>query len=119
MHAAQALFFLNAAIWVAFGFASISRILSRSLDQALTAWVIAIFMFGNAAAILLSGIVITRHGRLGYSFALAVLAVNILLTFTDQVGALDLVTVCIDLVLVALLIVGRKGIRQSRKIATP
>jgi hypothetical protein len=99
MHAAQALFFLNAAIWVAFGISSIERILSRNPDQALTAWIIAILMFGNTAAMLLSGVVVTRPGRLGYSFALAVLGVNILLTFTDQVGALDLITVCIDMVI--------------------
>lgn len=105
LRAAQVLFTLNAAIWLVFGLVSIYRIVSRSQDRTLTPWIIAIFMFGNAAAMLLSGVLIARLTRLGYYFALAVLAVNILLTFTDEFGTLDLITLLIDLILLALLLV--------------
>jgi lysylphosphatidylglycerol synthetase-like protein (DUF2156 family) len=65
-------------------------------------------MFGNAGAMALSGMLLARRKLLFYLLALAVLAVNIVLTFTDQVGLLDWITFAIDLVLVAILIVGRK-----------
>jgi hypothetical protein len=113
MHSAQALFFLNAAIWMVLGIVSIYRIPSRSPEQVSIAWVVAMLMFGNAAAMLLSGVVIARPGRFGYAFALAVLGINILLTFTDQVGALDLFTLLIDMLLLVLLIIARKGIKQT------
>lgn len=105
LRAAQVLFLLNTAIWLVLGLASIYRIVSRNPDQTRTAWIIAIFMFGNAAAMLLSGVLIARSARPGYYFALAVLTVNILLTFTDEFGTLDLITLLIDLILVALLVV--------------
>lgn len=110
---AQALFFLNTAIWLVFGLVSIYRVLSRVGEQTLTAWVIAIFMFGNAVAMFFSGFLVARRNRYGYYFALAVLIVNILLTFTDEFGIFDLVTLLIDLVLLVLLVAGRRVMRQS------
>ena len=104
---AQGLFFLNAAIWLGFGIASVVR-LAGGAGQGVTALVVAILMFGNAGAMALSGALLGKRWALFYLFALAVLAVNVLLTFTDQVGALDWITFAIDLVLVGILIVARK-----------
>jgi uncharacterized membrane protein YhaH (DUF805 family) len=42
-----------------------------------------------------------------YYLALAVMAINIILTFTDQFGLLDFLTLVIDLAIVAILIAGR------------
>jgi hypothetical protein len=47
---AQALFFLNAAIWLSFGVLSLVRMAGRNPDQAITGWIVAIFMFGNVGA---------------------------------------------------------------------
>ena len=115
MRWAQGLFFLNAAIWLVFGivtlipFADAMRI-GGDEELALTAMMIAIaiLMFGNAGAMALSGALLGKRRLLFYLFALAVLAVNIVLTFTDQVGALDWITFGIDLVLLGILIVARK-----------
>lgn len=104
------LFFLNSAIWVVLGFFSIYSVVSRTPEQVIAAWIIAVLMFGNAGAMLLSGILVGRRSRNGYYFALAVLAVNILLTFTDEFGALDLVTLLVDLVLLALLLLRGKDL---------
>jgi hypothetical protein len=98
---------LNTFIWVAFGIIYLFRDFSRIPDEVISTWVVALLMFGNAAAMLLSGILIARPARWGYYFALAVLLVNILLTFTDQVGALDWITFFIDLLLLVLLIAAR------------
>jgi len=107
MRWAQGLFFLNSVIWLVLGIASLVR-LGGSEGGVVTALVVAVLMFGNAGAMALSGALLPRRRLLFYLFALAVLAVNIVLTFTDQVGALDWITFAIDLVLLGILIVARR-----------
>jgi len=65
-------------------------------------------MFGNASAMCLAGWGLERRNRWFYAFALVVLGINIILTFTDQVGIYDWITLAIDLILLALLILVRK-----------
>jgi MFS family permease len=112
MHFAQALFYMNAVIWLVFAIASIAGILIHNPEQALMSWLIAILMLGNAAALLLSGVLMPRSGRPGFLFALAVVLANIMLTFTDQFGTLDLITLLMDLLLLVLLLLGRKSLSQ-------
>ena len=111
---AQALFFLNAAIWLVFGIVSVVR-LAGNEGQGVTALVVAILMFGNAGAMALSGALLGKRRLLFYLFALAVLAVNVVLTFTDQVGALDWITFAIDLVLLGILLLARKQFLRANK----
>lgn len=108
MHLTQVLFFLNTAIWLVLGIVSLERFFNQSTSGILTTWIVALLMFGNAAAMLISGVVVARGGKWSYFFVLAVLLVNILLTFTDQVGILDLLTLLIDLVLLILVIITYK-----------
>jgi len=103
LRAAQALFFLNAAIWLVFGFVTVGRMAGRDPAQAMTTWVVAILMVGNAGAMLISGWGLGRHRKWFYYLAIAVLVVNIILTLTDQFGPLDLATLIIDLVAFGLL----------------
>jgi hypothetical protein len=107
VRAAQILFYANAAIWLALGITTLARLASGATDTSITMWVVGVLVFGNAGAMLLAGIGIGWPRRLFYLFALAVLAVNIILTFTDQVGILDVLTLLVDLALVGLLIVSR------------
>jgi hypothetical protein len=104
---AQAGFFLNAAIWLALGLWSLPRLASKA-NQAITMLVIAIMMFGNVVAFLFCGLTIGRKSKWFALIAYFVLGVNILLTFTDQVGILDWITLIIDLAVLGLLIAGRK-----------
>lgn len=69
---------------------------------------IALLMLGNAGAFLLAGLALNRPGRLTWLFTLGILAVNIILTFTDEVGALDLITAALDTMIVGLLIATSK-----------
>lgn len=94
---------MNAAIWLVFGIISLVRITNGSPSQTITALVVGILMFGNAVAMLLSGILIGKGKRRYYFLAAAVLVVNIFLTFTDQVGLLDWITLAIDLLLAGFL----------------
>jgi hypothetical protein len=114
MRWAQGLFFLNAAIWLVFGIVSVVR-LAGNAGQEVTALVVAILMFGNAGAVALSGVLLGKRRLLFYLFALAVLAVNGVLTFTDQVGAFDWITFALDLVLLGILIVARKEFVGGRR----
>lgn len=107
MRWAQGLFFLNAAIWLVLGVASLVR-LGGSDGGVVTAVAVAILMFGNAGAMALSGALLPSRRLLFCLLALAVLAVNIVLTFTDQVGALDWITFAVDLVLLGILVVARR-----------
>ena len=113
MRWAQGLFILNAAIWLGFGIVSVVR-LGGNAGQGVTAVVVAILVFGNSGAMALSGALLGRRRLLFYLFALAVLAVNVVLTFTDQFGAFDLITLVIDLVLLGILIVARKQFYEGR-----
>lgn len=116
---AQALFFTNAAIWLVFGLVSLMRMTRANPDFMVTALIIAILMFGNVGAMLVCGIGIGTRRRLFHYLAIVVLAINIVLTFTDQVGAFDIITVVIDSVLLGLLIATRKLYSQPASRGVP
>lgn len=100
---AQALFCANAVIWVLLAVVTVLRMGDGSAGQQQAAPFIAILMLGNAVVMLVSAWGLGRRSRLFYLFAVAVLVVNIILTITDQVGWLDVLTGLLDLVLLALL----------------
>lgn len=106
VRAAQGLFFLNAVIWLSFGVVSVLR-LGDNPEQLVTAVIVAVLMVGNVGAMLLAGFSLGRLTRWSYIFALAVLLVNIVLTFTDQFGIFDLLTLLLDLLLFGLLLATR------------
>jgi hypothetical protein len=105
---AQALFYLNAVIWLVIGVVSLVRMANDSPDHRVTAAIVAVLMFGNAAAMLISGLGLGTRNKWLYFLAVAVIVVNIILTVTDQFGLLDFITLVIDVVLLGLLIVIRR-----------
>ncbi len=102
---AKTLFFLNAGIWLLFGTWSLVRLADQTTAGSLAP--IAVLMFGNAAAMLVCGLGIGRRKRWFYLLAVALLLFNIILSVTDQFGLFDLVTMLLDLLLLALLIINR------------
>jgi hypothetical protein len=100
----QALFFFNAAIWLILGITSLLRLANSSGGQPASLWMVAILMFGNVAALLLCGWGIGTTQKGYFYLAFLVLAINILLTVTDQFGVLDLATLVIDVILLGLLV---------------
>jgi len=105
---ARLLFAVNALIWAGLGVVTLVRTSAGGENVVRTMAVIGALMFGNAGAMLLAGLGLGSRRRLAWLFAMAVLAVNIVLTFTDQVGVLDIATVVIDIMLVVLLITIRE-----------
>lgn len=96
-----------ALFWVVLGFDSLIRIQNNPANQPQISLVIAFLMFANAAALLICGLGIASGKSWFYLLAIAVLAVNILLTVTDQFGIIDLLTLLLDLSLLTLLLVKR------------
>jgi lysylphosphatidylglycerol synthetase-like protein (DUF2156 family) len=113
----QVLFFINAAIWIFFLFLFLSD--QAHPGNALSSLVIPILMGGNALAMLACGIGLGRRSRIFYYLSIAVIAVNILLTVTDQVGLFDYITLLLDLVILILLVAIRKGFTPAAKPTNP
>jgi len=106
---AQAMFFLNAAIWMLLSVLTLRRM------HGSMAWIIAILMAGNASAMFLAGWGIGKRHKWFYYLGIAVLAVNIVLTVTDQFGLLDLLTLLIDVTLLVLLLATRSRYARDWK----
>lgn len=107
LRAAQILLYINAAIWLILGIATLLRLSRSNLESPITLWIIALLMASNAGMMLLTGWGLGTGSRLLYFLALTVMAVNIILTFTDEFGLLDFITLVTDLIILALLIFGR------------
>jgi len=101
------MFFLNALVWLALGTLTLAGMAGLYPGQ-ITGYVVGVMMLGNAGAMALSGILLGRQNKGSYYFALFILVINILLTFTDQTGFTDLATLAVDLVLFGILISIRK-----------
>jgi hypothetical protein len=113
LRTARWLLLLNAAIWLVFGLVTRVRPEGLSgLDEAFY-WIIVGMMAANAALFLSSAIAIGIRRRAAWTFVVAVLAINILFTFTDQVGFFDLATFVIDAVILALLLVKFRWYRKT------
>jgi undecaprenyl pyrophosphate phosphatase UppP len=107
--AAQALFYLNALIWLGFGLYTLVNMMGRYPGGAITVYVIGFMMLGNVCAMCLSGILLGWQNKWFYYFAVFVLVSNIVLAVTDQFGFFDLATFILDLVIFRLLISIRKN----------
>ena len=112
--AAQALFYLNAMIWFAFGLATLIRIGNGNNAHRLAALILTLFMLGNVAAMLVSGWGLGTRSKWLYLLAIAVILVNIILTFTDQFGLFDFLTLVVDVVILVLLIAIRGGYKEEK-----
>lgn len=104
---ARLLFLVNAVVRLAIGLASLARQAANDALPPAAALVIALLVLANSGAMALSAVVLGRRNRWAYLFALGVVALNILLTFTDQVGAVDLATLALDVILLGFLLDAR------------
>jgi hypothetical protein len=103
------LFFVNAAIWLAFAIATLLRSAPFAPAGGNGPAVLAALMLGNAAALLVAGLGIGRQTRLFFFYALLVLALNIVLTLSDQFGVYDFITLIITGFLLGLLLATRSN----------
>lgn len=99
------LFWLNAAVWLTFGIWRMVRIGNGSTINPLTLWGIAILMLGNTAAFLWCSWAIQKQPSWHRFTIIAILAVSIMLTFTDQFGIFDFLTLLLDIILLGLMLI--------------
>lgn len=99
----RVLFVVSALVWLNFAFGMARRAGMADQEQAIGYTVVAVLLAGNAAAMLLAAWVLRWRSRLSFTFAAALLLVNLLLTFTDQVGLWDWLTAALDAVILGLL----------------
>ena len=108
VNAARWLFILLGVIWLTFGIWSILRVGSAGGNvPAALLWIIIILMFVNALLLIWIAWGIGTGNKLYYFFGILVLAGNIFLTFTDEFGLFDLLTLIVNIILLVLLIVTR------------
>ncbi|MEZ4637756.1 MAG: hypothetical protein R2873_24685 [Caldilineaceae bacterium] len=92
----QALFYINAVLWLVFGAATILRISTINPGaQALMA-TLAVLMFGNVFALLIGGMVLDKRTRWAYALAMTVLLINTALTITDDFGLFDAIVLVLN-----------------------
>lgn len=101
---AQILFYLSAVIWSFLGLISLGNLASQDPALRVVFAAVALLMFGNAGAMLLAGRRLARRNKWALLFALAVLSLNLLLTFIDQFGIIDFITAMLDMFIVAILV---------------
>ena len=102
------LFYADAAIWMPLAAITVVRAAGGSAEERLTAVVLTVLMLVNAGAMVLSGLGLARRSRVFYLFAVAVVVVNLLLMWLDQVGWADLLVGGLHVTLLILLIAVRK-----------
>ena len=105
---ARLLLFLDAGIWSILAVMALTRPTTLAALDGQFRWLLSALMAANAAVLAVAGWLLGLGRRGVWVFALAVLAVNIALTVTDQVGFYDWVTLTLDVVIVGLLI-GARG----------
>jgi hypothetical protein len=109
-------FFLNAAVWLAFGVASL---LTRALsDGSPLHWVITVLMVANAMVMLWFGVKIVSGGKRIFFLGILYVALNVVLSITDQFGWIDALILLLNLCLLGLLFITRQRMNQEAKVSS-
>jgi hypothetical protein len=108
---ARIFLFSLSSIWIFFAFGHLNRSIQQDWAQIST--VITALTFGNASAYLFAAVTINNQKKFIYLLILLLIAANILLTFTDQVGTFDIATFALNAALAVLLVVKRKEFIQG------
>jgi hypothetical protein len=104
---AEGLFYVNAVLWLIYSIVNFFQLGGPASDQIgslLVAVLLILLMVGNATAMGIAGLLLRTEHPWAYRCGLALLGLNVLLTFTDQFGFFDGMTLMLDLTLAGLLI---------------
>jgi hypothetical protein len=109
------LFSIVAGFWLVTGTLAVLGIADLGFGSAEAAQVVGILMLGNGAALALAGWLTLRgHRPVDYA-ALALVALNAILSATDEIGALDVASLLVNGALLVLLIINlrRRAVGRS------
>jgi hypothetical protein len=104
------LFFLNAAVWLIFGALSIFRFAD---DGSLMRLIYAVLMIANAIVMAWFGVMIVSGRNWVFFLGILYMAINVVLSITDQFGWIDALILLLNLVILGLLFVTRQRINRS------
>ena len=108
----RALLFFNAAVWIFFGILSFTK----AADGGTTVrWMISMLMIANAVVMVGLGALIVSRRSWIFSATTLYMAVNIVLTITDQFGLVDALILLLNLCILGVLIFTRHRIRKTLK----
>jgi lysylphosphatidylglycerol synthetase-like protein (DUF2156 family) len=111
---------LNALVWLVLGVVITASLHPALPDIPLLKGIMASMSFAGAGLLLVAFILLLKRKRTGFFLALGFLFVTALLTFFDQVGWVDLVTLIINIVPIVLLVRDRdwylsKGLPSTKE----
>ena len=105
------LIFVNAAIWLMFGGLSFSRALMSISDLR---FILSVLMVANAVVMIVLGVLLASGRAWIFFVAIMYMALNVVLSFTDQFGFVDALILLLNLVVLGFLFVTHQRMKQSR-----
>jgi uncharacterized membrane protein len=116
VRAVQSILALDGLVWTGMGiFSWVSQVEKYPNEEALYS-LLALMMFGNALVMLLCAWLIGKRKKLFYLLTLAVMMVNLILTFTDQFGGFDLATLLLDMLVCGIMIFRRENFLPGPRV---
>ena len=109
----RTLFSVAAGFWLVAGALAAFGIVDLGFGSADAARVVGILMLGNGVALALAGWLSLRGQRLVDYAAFALVALNALLSVTDEIGVLDVVSLLVNGALLVLLVVNLRAQRRN------
>ena len=104
----QILFFVNAATWLVFGVLGFTQLRTGSSNLRL---IYSVLMVVNAAVLVWFGVMIVRAQAHIFFLAILYIALNAVLSITDQFGWIDALILLLNLCLLGLLFVTRQRLK--------
>jgi hypothetical protein len=106
--------FLNAAVWVVFGVLGVFRAVEGGSSLR---WILSALMFANAAVMLWFGVMLGSGRNWLFFLAILYMALNVVLSITDQFGWIDALILLLNLIVLGLLFVTRQRMQQTGEAA--
>ena len=105
-------FFINAVVWLVFGILSFIRAMKDTSDVRL---ILSWLMLANAIVMIELGVLIVHRRPWILFIAILFMALNVVLSITDQFGWIDAVILLLNLCVLTLLLVTSHRLKQAEK----
>jgi len=105
------LLFVNAIVWLVFGGLSFSRAFSGTSDLR---FILSVLMVANAIAMIVLGVLLASGRAWVFFVAILYMALNVVLSITDQFGWVDALILLLNLIVLGFLFVTQQQMKQAR-----
>jgi hypothetical protein len=111
----RSLFFINAAVWLIFGFLGFMRAVTSTSDLRL---ILSVLMIANAAVMIWFGVMIVTGRNWVFFLAILYMALNVVLSITDQFGWIDALILLLNLCVLGMLFITRHRMNQAARTSS-